>query len=103
MKVLTVSNDPSIFIAMSPARARMRAYAAAMPDGELHILSRAPKAAREEQDGNLFLHPARTPRWLILFVLPVRVRQLVKKYAIDIVSAQDPFEYGFIARKGIRG
>ncbi|HEY4500900.1 MAG TPA: hypothetical protein VJI70_01355, partial [Candidatus Paceibacterota bacterium] len=55
MKILFISNDPTIFVANSAARTRMRAYAEAI--GELHIISSAYRDAREEQDGNLFLHP----------------------------------------------
>jgi glycosyltransferase involved in cell wall biosynthesis len=103
MKTLYVSNDPSIFNVASSARARMRNYARAVPDGELHIISRAPRGAREEQDGNLFLHPVTMPRLLIICFLPTRVRELIATYHIDIVSAQDPFEYGLIALRAIAG
>ena len=76
MKVLFVSNDPTIFDAASAARARMRAYAAAIglpaQAGELHIVSSASKDAREEQDGNLFLHPVHA--WKIFRVRALAAR-----------------------------
>ena len=103
MNILFVSNDPAIFDPKSASRARMRAYAAEMPEGELHIISRAPRGAREEKDGTLFLHPVHVPRSLILFLLPRRVHELILKHAIDIVSAQDPFEYGCIALRAREG
>ena len=68
MKVLFISNDPTIFDAGSAARARMRAYAALI--GELHIVSAAPGDAAEVNEGSLYLHP--THSWKIF-----RVRALV--------------------------
>ncbi|MEJ0053561.1 MAG: glycosyltransferase [bacterium] len=103
MNVLFVSNDPSIFNPGSASRARMRAYAAAIKGGELHIISRAARGAREEQEGTLFLHPVRTPRLLILAFLPPKVRALITAYNIDVVAAQDPFEYGLIALWAVKG
>lgn len=101
MKVLFVSNDPSVFDAQSQTRARMRTYAATM--GELHILSRAPKGTLESQDGTLYLHPVCAPRFIALFLVAQRIRPLIAQYGIHIVSAQDPFEYGLAAVRGVRG
>ena len=101
MKVLFISNDPSIFDATSGVRARMRAYAALM--GELHVLSSAGKDAKEEQEGNLFLHPAHSWRLFRICALARRAHALIVKHSIEIVSAQDPFEHGLAALRAIRG
>jgi glycosyltransferase involved in cell wall biosynthesis len=100
-KVLFVSNDPSIFITTSAARARMRSYAAAI--GELHIVSNANQDAREEQDGNLFLHPVRSWKPFRVRALVKRARALILEHTIEVVSAQDPFEHGLAALKASRG
>ncbi|MFZ1075516.1 MAG: glycosyltransferase [Minisyncoccia bacterium] len=101
MKALFVSNDPAIFTEASAVRARMRSYANAI--GELHILSSARRDAREERDGNLFLHPVHVPKLFRVRVLTSRARSLIQKYGIEVVSAQDPFEHGRAALRAARG
>jgi glycosyltransferase involved in cell wall biosynthesis len=101
MKVIFISNDPTIFEATSATRARMRAYAEAI--GELHIVSSANASAREEQDGNLFLHPIRSWKLFRLRTLALRARELILKHGIEVVSAQDPFEHGLAALRAING
>lgn len=101
MKALFVSNDPMIFIATSEVRARMRAYAAAI--GELHIVSPARAGAREEQDGNLFLHPVHSWKILRIRALAERAHALVLQHGIEVVSVQDPFEQGLAALRAVQG
>jgi len=101
MKALFVSNDPTIFDATSVARARMRTYAAQME--ELHIVSAAGAGAREEQYGNLFLHPIHVWKIFRIGVLARRAHALILKQGIGIVSAQDPFEHGLAALRAVRG
>ena len=101
MKVLFVSNDPTIFDAASAARARMRAYAEAL--GELHIVSSANLSAQEEQDGNLFLHPVFSWKIFRVRALALRAHALILEYGIEVVSAQDPFEHGLAALRAVAG
>lgn len=101
MKALFISNDPALFDGASEARARMRAYAAAI--GELHILSSAGRGAKDEQDGHLFLHPVRAGKLFRSRTLAHRARALIAKHGIDVVSAQDPFEHGLAALQASRG
>jgi len=101
MKVLFVSNDPTIFDATSSTRARMRTYASAI--GELHIVSAAGQNAREKQDGTLFLHPVHTWKLLRVRTLTKRAHALILEHGIEVVSAQDPFEHGLAALRAIKG
>lgn len=101
MKTLFISNDPTLFVATSPARARMRLYAAHME--ELHILSASYAGAQEEQDGNLFLHPVRSWKIFRVHTLTKFARVLIQKYGIQVVSAQDPFEHGLAALRAVQG
>ena len=101
MKVLFISNDPTIFVATSSARARMRAYAEAI--GELHIVSSVFRAVRDEQEGGLFLHPVFVSKFFRVHALTKRVHALMLEYDIEIVSAQDPFEHGLVALRAVRG
>lgn len=77
----------------------MRTYAAAI--GELHIVSATGRDAREEQEGNLFLHPVHAWKLFRVRALAGRAHALVLEYAIEIVSAQDPFEHGLAALRAI--
>ncbi|MDE2021701.1 MAG: glycosyltransferase [Patescibacteria group bacterium] len=101
MKALFVSNDPTIFDPTSSTRARMHAYAAAI--GELHIVSAAFPGARDEQEGNLFLHPIHPLKIFRVRALTKRARALISEYGIEVVSAQDPFEHGLAALRAVRG
>lgn len=100
MKVLFVSNDPNLFHPASAVSKRMHRYAEAI--GELHIISRN----REDvdiEDGPLTLHGRNTHKIIGWRALASRAHEIVEKYDIDIVSAQDPFEYGYIAWKAVQG
>ena len=99
MKILFISNDPSIFDATSEARARMREYAAAL--GELHIVSPAPRSVARADDGTLHLHPVHSWRLFRIRALSRRAHALILEKGIDVVSAQDPFEQGLAALRAI--
>ncbi len=101
MKVLFVSNDPTIFDAASAARERMRSYAAAI--GELHIVSSAPAGLRDEQEGDLYLHPVHSLKIFRVGALTKRAHALILEYGIEVVSAQDPFEHGLAALRAVAG
>jgi len=101
MKVLFISNDPTIFNATSVSRARMRAYTTLM--GELHIVCVASSGVHEEQDGNLFLHPVHTWKLFRVGALTKCARAFILKHGIEVVSAQDPFEHGLAALRAVRG
>lgn len=104
MNILFISNDPLIFEEGSAVRLRMRTYAdeAAKTGGVLHILSRSNKHI-EGTEGPLVLHGISGSRIATLFVMKDRARKLVRTAVIDVVSAQDPFEHGWIALKAIQG
>ena len=103
MKVLFVSNDPKIFDATSAVHARLRAYAVALglpaQAGELYIVSSAPSGAREAHEAPLHLYPVHTSPFFRIPALVWRARKLVREQGIEVVSAQDPFEYGLVAWK----
>ena len=104
MNVLFVSNDPTLFDTQSAARERMRAYAAeiALTSGSLHIISPAPKDI-EQSEASLSLHGVRVHKLFASNVLAKRARKLIELQYIDVVSAQDPFEYGLAAMQAVAG
>ncbi|HEX5774879.1 MAG TPA: glycosyltransferase [Candidatus Paceibacterota bacterium] len=101
MKVLFISNDPSIFDPASAARARMRNYAAAI--GTLHIVSRGTGDRDGLQEGGLFLHAVAGGKLSSLSRIIGTARRIIRTEGIEIVSVQDPFEYGWVALRAIRG
>jgi len=101
MKVLFISNDTTIFDSASVARARMRAYADMF--GELHILSLSRAGVRVEHDGPLSLYPIHSWKLFHTHTLAEWIHKIILQKGIEIVSAQDPFEHGLAACKGVRG
>jgi glycosyltransferase involved in cell wall biosynthesis len=105
MNVVFVSNDPSIFSEQSSARKRMREYASAV--GALHIISPAhmgTKMTHEEvAGGSLTLHPVHGRKPFMFLKMVRQTREIIVREKIQIVSAQDPFEYGWIAKRAVRG
>lgn len=106
MNVLIISNDPSLFVEGSPARDRMRAYAAAI--GSLTVLSRAGAEACKlykdgVQEGGLTLYAVRGGKVFGIAALKNKAHALIKERGIEVVSAQDPFEHGWAAAQAVRG
>ena len=99
MKVLFVSNDPSI-LEDGPTRARMRAYRDAL--GELHIITPAPRT-EVIHDGTLHIYGINTHRFWRAHALEKQARALILEHGIHVVSAQDPFEQGIAALRAVQG
>jgi glycosyltransferase involved in cell wall biosynthesis len=104
--VLFISNDPSIFDAESGTRARMRAYAKEI--GMLHIISHSKPGAKEEREDLgegvlLALYPIKNNKPFSFMAMTARARAIIAKEKIQVVSAQDPFEYGRVARNAVKG
>lgn len=93
MKVLFVSGDRAISNQSSQSARRMRTYAALCE--ELHVVVAGGEVSY--MDGPLVVHGTTTRGISMLFTLPKFIRSLIREKGIDIVSAQDPFEYGLIA------
>ncbi len=100
MKVLFISNDPLLFVEGSAVRARMQQYAAAI--GELHILSRHTENV-DISDGALTLHGRNKDKVTGWRALAQIGKELIGTHQIELVSAQDPFEYGYVAMKAVEG
>lgn len=99
MRALFISNDRSIPDVGSATRSRMQAYADRI--GEMHVLLRGEKA-RSINDGSISIHEFRISKFLVPFMLQRHARILIKKHRIEIVSAQDPFEHGWVAMRAVR-
>ena len=104
MNILFISNDPMMFEEGSAVRLRMRAYAqeVAKTGGVLHIISRAKRTAKISE-GPLALHGFAGNKFSALLAMRSCARTLVRTAAIAVVSAQDPFEHGWIAAQALRG
>jgi len=99
MKALFVSNDQTLLEPGSPARLRMRAYADAI--GTLHVMTRAARTESSEE-GSLTVHGVAVGK-LGLRAFAKRACALIEREGIEVVSAQDPFEYGLIAHWATKG
>jgi len=104
MNILFISNDPGILTEGSAVRMRMRAYAdeVARQGGVLHIVMRSAQRI-EHTDGPLMLHGIPAGRLSMLWKIPAAARALIREQNISIVSAQDPFEHGWVAARALRG
>ncbi|HYF28803.1 MAG TPA: glycosyltransferase [Candidatus Paceibacterota bacterium] len=100
MKALFIGSDPTIFTPESPARTRLKRYAAEI--GTLHVLSRGPHAT-DLEDGPLHLHAVDGGKLAALHAMQGKARRLIKEQGIEIVSAQDPFEHGWVAYQAKKG
>lgn len=97
---LFISNDPNIFIEGTAVRTRMRVYAEQI--GTLHILSRA-ASTEDITDGPLVLHGLASNKVRAWSLLISRAREIILSEGIEIVSTQDPFEYGYVGMKASMG
>lgn len=85
----------------------MRTYAKEI--GTLHILSPYPgKEHRIEKEdlpegGTLILHAVSGNKFTRIFSMRKYAAQLLASEPIELVSAQDPFEYGWVGRQVTRG
>lgn len=100
MKVLFISNDPQLADSGSRVRVRMSAYAKAI--GTLHVLTRS-SGTNVVTDGSLTVHNFACPKSRGWKKLASYAHELIMKENIEIVSCQDPFEYGFTGMRAVRG
>lgn len=100
MKALFISNDPSVFSSESTTFSRMKQYADAI--GELHILSIAKKREAVQHHDNLHLYSVSGNRLLALWNMVGQAKKLIRTHGIEVVSAQDPFEHGWVAQKAVQ-
>lgn len=100
MKALFISNDTTIGTKGSGAFSRMRSYADTI--GTLHVLVRGTKQ-EDIVDGSLTVHVVGVNRFFAPMRLSNEAKRLIRSEGIEVVSAQDPFEYGDVALKAVRG
>lgn len=104
MNILFIGSDPTLFVEGSAARVRLRSYAEVVAEkgGVLHTLMRGPHTAMIT-DGPLRIHGVRAGRLSALLRLPAAAHRLILEESIAVVSAQDPFEHGWMALRACRG
>lgn len=99
MRVLFVANDPALLIETSAVFARMQEYAHAI--GTLHIVTAATRSYSLER-GPLTIHAVSCTKLTRIRALTRAAHRLVVDEAIEVVSAQDPFEHGLAAARAVR-
>jgi glycosyltransferase involved in cell wall biosynthesis len=100
MKALFIGSDPTLVDAGSSSYQRQRSYAEAI--GTLHILMRTSAGGGVRADGPLTLHMVAAGK-LDAKKLVEYARALITTEAIEVVSAQDPFEHGWVAKEAVKG
>lgn len=100
MKVLFISNDPSLLDPTSASYMRMQAYATAI--GDLTILMRSRVNMESRTDGPLTVETIPVGK-LAVRRLAARAKEIILAKGIEVVSAQDPFEHGLAARMAVAG
>ncbi len=96
MKILMISSDQSILAVDSPARKRMRVYAALVDELNIIVSNARGAAGQEHHEGALHVYPA-IGRWYGTYT---RSRDVIVQRALCgsdvLVTTQDPFELGLI-------
>lgn len=101
MKALFIGSDPALFDAESAAYARLVEYANAI--GTLHIVMRANTPDSIRTEGNLTVHGVHAHKLKGLPRVASYARNLISAEHIEVISAQDPFEHGWVAMMAARG
>ena len=100
MKALFIGSDPTLFDTTSAAYQRMYTYAQKI--GTLHILMRTSAEGSSTTHGPLTIHGL--PIQKFSFKEFARsAHELIVSEGIEIVSAQDPFEHGWVASRAVVG
>lgn len=99
MRALFIGSDPHLLDTTTSAYARIRSYAEAI--GTVHVLMRG-TADVSNVDGPLTVH-TRTMGKYDIQKFTHAAHALIESKAIQVVSAQDPFEHGWIAREAVKG
>lgn len=94
MKVLLITDDPTILDLGSSGHARAKENAIAI--GELHVLMSGP-AAEIRDEGSLRVHVVKTGRFSRTATLARAADALVREHGIQAIWAEDPFEIGRLA------
>lgn len=100
MKALFISNDPTIAQSGTPAHERLAQYAAHI--GELHVVLRA-HVHRVTNYGPLTVHEVASLKVFAPLKLGTYAHELVVRESIEIVSTQDPFEFGIAGLRAVKG
>lgn len=94
MKVLLITDDPTILDSGSSGYIRARANALAI--GELHVLVNA-DISESRDEGSLLIHAVKRGTFSKYAPLTSEARKLVRTHDIQAIWSQDPFELGMIA------
>ncbi len=99
MRALFIGSDPHLLDSTTSAYMRVRSYAEAI--GTVHVLMRGATDA-STTDGPLTVHTRAVGKYDIQKFVGA-AHGLIESKAIQVVSAQDPFEHGWIALGAVKG
>jgi len=100
MKVLTIGTDRKLFEKGSPVQARVLEYAARTEEMHVIVMSLSSLGLEELHIGNLHVYPTNSSSRLLYIRDAIRLgKRLIteqKLYSGVVISAQDPFETGWV-------
>jgi hypothetical protein len=99
MNVLAISFGRQLFEASNAERARMQACAAVVDQYHMIIFThQADHLHPVVNDRKLWLHPtASRHKFFMMFDAYQQGKRIIEEHNIDVITAQNPFEAGFIA------
>lgn len=99
-----IGSDASALLPGSPLSNRLMAYGTPLLSLHVLILGRGRRGADVQLGPGVYVYDRRS--WSAFWSLykgPKAAKALIAEHGIDLVSAQDPFEHGLVARQAITG
>jgi glycosyltransferase involved in cell wall biosynthesis len=99
-----IGSDASALLPGSPLSNRLMAYGTPLLSLHVLILGRGSRGEDVQLSPGVYVHDRRSRSALwSLYHGPKAASALIAEQGIDLVSAQDPFEHGLVARLAIKG
>lgn len=98
MKVLMLSTDSKVFEEHSQVLARMKEYGELVDSLHILVFTRDKSLSNKQISSNVFLYPVFFRGFVSAYFNSRKIAKQIKEN-FDLVTSQDPFEVGLMARK----
>jgi glycosyltransferase involved in cell wall biosynthesis len=104
MNILMIGSDRSATDSGSPLAARLRAYGEHATSIHVLVIGKGRRREDVQLSPNVWVHARPSRTGILSFLRSTRhARELIAHQAIDVVSAQNPFEHGWVAARAVLG
>lgn len=104
MKVLMIGSDSEALVPDSALAKRLTSYAEHLTEIHVLLLGRGKRQPDIQIAPNVWAYDRRTRFGIRSFWRGEQpAKELIQAHAIDVVSAQNPFEHGWVAERAVRG